>query len=348
MAAGLTYGLHSRRWTRPPHHFSTRQDPSDSQESPLKTTRFLLRPTTNLGFLSQTFRATRLGDSKKYILKVGTEVPQRRKWAKELHVFERELAAYRLLAPLQGKCSPRLFCGVSANQGSDGLLLLQEIRNARNLDQLHGLSSTELTSAIRAIAHIHAYFWNSPKLKKAKGLPHHHYMRAHEVRRNLPAFLRWAKPSPKNRTLFIKLTSQVPSILARFKKRPFTLVHGDLRSDNVFFGERSVRFIDWGLSLAGNATFDLARFAGGSARKPLSLIQHVDLFSLWHRELLRRGVRNYPTHEAWSDYRDALLLTLTIPVTNGPTLAKFSHRGHKMAKVMKERFIFAARVVNHE
>jgi len=314
----------------------------------LKTTRFLLRPTRTAGFLSQTFRATRLSDPQKYILKVGTEIPQRRKWAKELRVFDRELAAYRLLTPLKGKYSPRLLAGISANQGSDGLLLLQEIRKARNLDQLRGLSWTQLISAIRTIAHIHAYFWNSPTLKKSKGLPHHDYMRAHEVKQNLPTFLRWAKLSLRDRALFIKLISQVPAILARFRRRPLTLVHGDLRSDNVFYGERSVRFIDWGLSLAGSATFDLARFAGGSARKPLSLLQHVDLFNLWHRELLRRGVRNYPSHEAWQDYRDAVLLALTIPVTNGPALAKFSRRGHKLAKVITNRFIFAARVVNHE
>ena len=314
----------------------------------MKTSRFLLRPTRTAGFLSQTFRAIRLGDPEKYILKVGTEIPQRRKWAKELHVFDRELAAYRLLAPLKAKYSPRLFAGISANQGSDGLLLLQKIRNARNFNQLRGLSWRELTSAIRTIAHIHAYFWNSPTLKKARGLPHHHYMRAREVKQNLPAFLRWAKLSPRNRTLFIKLTSQIPPILARFRKRPLTLVHGDLRSDNVFYGEKSVRFIDWGLSLAGSGTFDLARFAGGSARKPLSLLQHVHLFNLWHRELLRRGVRNYPSHEAWQDYRDAVLRALTIPVTNGPTLAMFSNRGHKLAKVITKRFIDAALVVNHE
>lgn len=314
----------------------------------MKTSRFLLRPTTNLGFLSQTFRATRLGDPQKYILKVGPEIPPRREWARKLHVFDRELAAYRLLAPLQGRYSPPLFAGISANQGSDGLLLLEEVRHARNLDQLRGLSWKELTSAIRAIAYLHAYFWNSPKLKKAKGLPRHHYMRAHEFKQNLPAFFRWAKLSPRDRTLFIKLTSQVPPILARFRKRTLTLVHGDLRSDNVFYKQTSVRFIDWGLASAGNPTFDLARFAGGSARKPLSLLQHVDLFSLWHRELLRRGVRNYPSHEAWQDYRDALLLTLTIPVTNGPTLAKLSSRGHRLAKVITRRFIFAARVVNHQ
>jgi hypothetical protein len=29
-------------------------------------------------------------------------------------------------------------------------------------------------------------------------------------------------------------------------------------------------------------------------------------------------------------------------------LAKFSNRGHKLAKVITNRFIFAARAVNHE
>ena len=306
--------------------------------------RFLIHPRPgSTGFLSQIFTATRRGDSRRYILKVGSDIPQRRQWAGELRVFERELAAYRLLAPLRGKLSPRWFSGTSTQDGSDGLLLLEEIRNARNRDQLRGLTWPELVSATRAIARIHARFRNSPALHKTKGLPQHQYMRAHQVQRHLPTFLRWAKLPAKTEKMFRNLPQQVNQALARLRKRPLTLVHGDLRSDNIFYGRKFVRFIDWGLALAGNAAFDLARLAGGSARQPLSLLQHVDLFKIWHAELLRRGVRNYPLHEAWQDYRDAVLLTLTIPVTNAPTLAKFSPRGRRMAKLITRRFLHSAR-----
>jgi len=306
--------------------------------------RFLLQPLTgSTGFLSRIFVAIRQGDPRRYILKVGSDIPQRRQWAGELRVFERELAAYLLLTPLKGKLAPRLFSGATALRGSDGLLLLELIRDARNRDQLRGLTWPELVSATRAIAQIHARFWNSPALKKANELPRHHYMRAHEVSRHLSKFLRWAKLPAKTAKRFRDMPQQVNQALARLRKRPPTLVHGDLRSDNIFYGRKSVRFIDWGLALAGNAAFDLARLAGGSARKPLSLLQHVDLFKIWHAELLRRGVRNYPLHEAWQDYRDAVLLTLTIPVTNAPTLASFSPRGRRMAKLITKRFLSSAR-----
>ena len=311
---------------------------------PAGPSRFLVRPLAgSTGFLSRIFVATRQGDARRYILKVGSDIPERRQWAGELHTFARELAAYRLLAPLQGKLSPRLFSGTSVTNGSDGLLLLEEIHEGRSRDQLRGLTWPELASAARSIARIHARFWNSSALRKSQDLPRHHYMRAHEIRRYLPGFLRWAKLSSKERALFRHLPRQVSAALSRFRKQPVTLVHGDLRSDNIFYGCNSVKFIDWGLALAGNALFDLARLAGGSARKPLSLLQHVDLFKIWHTELLRHGVRNYPLHQAWQNYQDAVLLTLTIPVTNAPMLAKFSDRGRKMAKLISRRFIFSAR-----
>ena len=306
--------------------------------------RFLVRPLPgSTGFLSRVFLATRKGDPRRYILKVGSDLPERRQWAGQLRVFARELAAYRLLAPLRAKLSPRLFSGTSTDHGSNGLFLLEEIRDARNRDQLRGLTWPELTSAARAVAKIHACYWNSPGLRKASGLPHHHYMRAHEVRRHLPKFLRWAKIPARERKLFQDLPGKVSSALARLRRQPLTLVHGDLRSDNIFYGRNSVKFIDWGLALAGNAMFDLARLAGGSARKPLSLLQHVDLFKIWYGELARHGVQNYSRPQAWQDYRDAVLLTLTIPVTNAPTLATFSSRGRKMANLITRRFMGSAK-----
>ena len=70
---------------------------------------------------------------------------------------------------------------------------MEEIKNARNTDQVCGLEWSDVRSAVRTIARVHAHFWNSPILKKTPGLPQHHYMRAHEVKKHLPRFLHWAQ-----------------------------------------------------------------------------------------------------------------------------------------------------------
>ena len=315
-----------------------------SPRLPRGSPRFLATPLSgSTGFLSRVFLATRKDDSHRYILKVGSDLPARRAWGRTLRIFSRELAAYRLLALLGGKLSPRLYAGTATEGGANGLLLFEEIRRARNPDQLQGLGWTDLTAAARGIARIHARFWNSPSLLRARDLPLHHYMLAHEVRRHLPKFLRWTKLPPKDQGLFRNLPPKVEAALARLKKGPLTLTHGDFRSDNIFFGKGFVKFIDWAFASRGSGTFDLARLAGASPKKNLSLIQHVDLLNLWHAELLRHGVRNYPLHQAWQDYQDSVLLTLTIPVTNAPTLAKFSARGRRMAKLITKRFLCAAK-----
>jgi Phosphotransferase enzyme family len=313
------------------------------QHLPPGSPRFLTTPLAgSTGFLSRILLATRKGDPQRYILKVGSDLSARRIWARSLRVFSRELAAYRLLAPSRGKFSPRLYVGTSAKDGSNGLLLFEEIRHARNPDQLQGLGKTDLTTAARGIAQIHARFWNSPALRRAPDLPLHHYMLAHEVRSHFAKFFRWANLSPMDRNLFRNLPRNVDAALARLKKGPLTLVHGDFRSDNIFLGKGSVKFIDWAFASRGSGAFDLARLAGGSPKKPLPLLQHVDLLRAWYAELLRHGVQKYPLHQAWQDYQDSVLLTLTIPVTNGPTLATLSPRGRKLAKVMTKRFIASA------
>lgn len=284
-----------------------------------------------------------MGDPRHYILKVGTEDSLAQNFARNIRPFRREVAAYQLLRSCTHPTAPRCYLSSGTPDGSSGILLLEEILNGQNYDQLRGLTWPQLTSTAQAVARVHARFWNSPNLRKAKGLPLHQYMHARQVGQHLPRFFRWARLPASTRSIFDKLPRQVEAALARLRKRPITLVHGDLRSDNIFFKKRSVRLIDWGLALAGNALFDLARVTGGSSQKPLSLLQHIKLLDLWHRELVRCGVRGYPIHHAWQDYRDAALLTLTIPVTNAPTLATLSKRGQKLAQTITKRFLFMAR-----
>ena len=313
----------------------------------MKNTRFLLQATKSTGFLSQTFHASRCGDPRKYILKVGPDHPVARKFSRHIRSFQREVSAYQLLQPLGGKYVPRCMVSASVPDGSDGLLLLQEINPARSGDQIQGLSFRELSSVAKSIGTVHARFWNSNQLHKIKALPLHQYNRAHESRKHAQAFFKHCRS-----LLTQKDFKRIPSFLLiiaqalhQAKDRPITLLHGDLRADNLLFVRSKVFIVDWQIAARGLGAFDLARVIGGSSARPLTIRDQQKLVGIWHQTLRQGGVRGYNLSDAWRDYRTGVALTISIPITNGPTLVQLSPRGHKIARLMVRRFFQNAEII---
>ena len=306
----------------------------------MKTSRFFLHPTRTTGFLSQTFYAARPGDSRRYILKVGSDQPVAQKFSRHIQGFQREVLAYQLLRPLGGRFVPICIASASAPDGSGGLLLLQEIFPCRTGDQIPGLSFTELCSVAKSIGAVHARFWNSKQLQKIKALPLHQYNRAHETGKHTQIFLRYCgsfltKKDVKRIEHFLPTITQA---LRLAKKRPITLVHGDLRADNLLLVRSKVFIVDWQIAARGLGAFDLARVIGGSSARPLTLRDQHKLIHIWQKTLHQGGVRGYNFEDAWRDYQIGVALTLSIPITNGPSLVQISTRGRKIASLMVRRF----------
>ena len=306
----------------------------------MKTSRFLLHPTRITGFLSQTFRVTQRGDPCKYILKVGSDHPVSQKFSRHIRSFQREVLAYQILQPLGGKYVPRCLASASVPDGSDGFLLLQEINPCRTGDQIQGLSFRELSSAAKSIGAVHARFWNSNQLRKIKALPLHHYNRAHEAGKHAQTFLRHCRSllTKKDAKRIQHFLPTIAQALQRAKKRSITLVHGDLRADNLLLVRSKALIVDWQIAARGLGAFDLARVIGGSSTRPLTLQDQQKLVSIWHQTLRQGGVRGYNLSDAWWDYRIGVALTLSIPITNGSTLVQLSTRGRKIARLMIHRF----------
>ena len=129
------------------------------------------------------------------------------------------------------------------------------------------------------------------------------------------------------------------------KKRPITLIHGDLRADNLLLTRSKVFIVDWQIAALGLGGFDLARVIGGSSARPLTLRDQHQLVGIWHQTLQQGGVRSYNLSDAWWDYRIGVALTLSIPITNGPTLVQLSARGRKIARLMVRRFFKNAETI---
>ena len=235
----------------------------------------------------------------------------------------------------------------SVPDGSDGLLLLREINPCRTGDQIQGLSFRELSSVAKSIGAVHARFWNSNQLRKIKALPLHHYNRAHEAGKHAQTFLRHCRSllTKKDAKRIQHFLPTIAQALQRAKKRSITLVHGDLRADNLLLTRSKVFIVDWQIAARGLGAFDLARVIGGSSARPLTIRDQHKLVGFWHQTLRQGGVRGYNLSDAWRDYRIGVALTLSIPITNGPTLVQLSTRGRKIARLMIHRFFQNAETI---
>jgi len=269
------------------------------------------------------------------------------KFSRHIRSFQREVLAYQLLQPLGGKYVPRCLASASVPDGSDGLLLLQEINPCRTGDQIQGLSFRELSSVAKSIGAVHARFWNSNQLRKFKALPLHHYNRAHEAGKHAQTFLRHCRSllTKKDAKRVQHFLPTIALALQRAKKRSITLVHGDLRADNLLLVRSKAFIVDWQIAARGLGAFDLARVIGGSSARPLTLRDQHKLVGIWHQTLQQGGVHSYNLSDAWWDYRIGVALTLSIPITNGPTLVQLSTRGRKIARLMIHRFFKNAETI---
>jgi len=101
-----------------------------------------------------------------------------------------------------------------------------------------------------------------------------------------------------------------PLLLKRLKwytdqvfKPPYTLCHGDVHLDNIFFndsfGENGLKLIDFGNIQFGQAGFDVAYFVGTNIPPETRRKHEEELMATYHLELVRGGVTGYSIDDVW-------------------------------------------------
>jgi hypothetical protein len=176
------------------------------------------------------------------------------------------------------------------------------------------------------MAAIHAHFWMDASLQGLDWLPAHRYWFSDPDLGLLEAFLQeyGLRIGPKIAQLLPEVMAQLPLIDAAIASRPFTLIHGDLRADNLMFSgdddDPDAAILDWQTACRGLGALDLVYLLGGS--EPSAERQgHLDeLLYLWHGELLAHGVADYPLQEAQRDLQLAALRCLAAPIRLYATL----------------------------
>ena len=137
----------------------------------------------------------------------------------------------------------------------------------------------------------------------------------------------------------------IPLLIPLFRMEPpqpfpFTLVHGDLRSDNIFFPRNSrghFKVIDWQTTGIGQPMTDIARWLTQSISIEQRRKTEHTLLQLYHRQLVANGINNYSYKSMLNEYKLNLVVTLLMFSMSMDDIDQSSDRAAPLFHVMYSR-----------
>ena len=223
------------------------------------------------------------------------------------------------------------------------LLLLEDLGDATSGNQLAGTDVERCAAVLKAAAKLHAAMWESPALEDRYWL----VPLAGDSRVRQSMFLEmrgsFRERHPElfdeefERLVGWVSENGVETIERIQGEAPPTLVHGDLRLDNlVFRGEEPV-FFDWQAIRRGPAAYDVAWFLSG-ASDDLTAEDEAVLLRVYHAALEDYGVSGYPFEAFERHYQLGLLTTVqTLGLLTILDIGVGENRGAEMARAWVRR-----------
>lgn len=238
-----------------------------------------------------------------------------RRLANTLRLYDREHGFYVDLARRVPVAVPHPY--VAASEAPRFVLLLEDVTGAREGDLLRGCTLDEASVLVEELARLHAAFWDAPDLDALDWLPRPDDDTVTSLAETCGAYA-WHR-------FYAKFGAHMPpaisrlgawlardgSVLDRLSAAPRTLVHGDMRANNVLFaeGEASPQvraIIDWQTAVRGRGPMDVAHFFVSSLQPDDRRIAERELLPQYHAMLEAHGVCGYALAECREDYRLAV------------------------------------------
>ncbi|MBE1528819.1 hypothetical protein GGC65_003275 [Sphingopyxis sp. OAS728] len=260
--------------------------------------------------------------------------------AKLTGTYVKEVSWYRELAAGSGVSAPLCHHAEIAEDDVDFILILSDLAPAGQGDQLAGLGLAGLVPCIEAAAGLHALLWNDPRLDALPWLARDN---GDVIRALFPQLYvgfreRYAERlDPEVLDLGAGIVERIDAYLSR-QTAARTIVHGDLRIDNILFAPdgESCWLVDWQTLGRGSGATDLAYLVGTSIADPFErAAADRPAFDHWIAALRQRGVNPDPD-ALWTDYRVGALSGYFMAVFASMSVER-TVRGDEMFAVMAER-----------
>jgi hypothetical protein len=262
-------------------------------------------------------------------------------------IYRREVLFYRDVAPLTPASTPEVyFADIDGRE--DFALLLEDMSDYRLGDQITGCSLAEAELCMVELGELHESFWGKVDRPELEFMPylypsHHSEALIQGSKMGWDVMLQVfgdVVPEPI-RAVKDRFLAAVPRMQEWMTTPPVTVVHGDFRMDNLFFGnggeQVDVSAVDWQGCLRAKGVHDVAYLLSGSVPIDIRRAHERDLIARWHDTLVEGGVRDYSVGLAWEDYRRAVLYLWTVVVVISGTLDPSNERGRVWMTEMVDR-----------
>ena len=259
---------------------------------------------------------------------------------------DRQKGTISLANRLPGRLLPRVIrvaLWAAGRRKRRYLLLMEDLSDAVPGDQLAGVDAATCGVVLRSIAKLHAAYWRSPALDGRYWLVP--FAGDSRVRQSMFLEMRavFRERHPElfddefERVVAWVSENGIETIERIQEESPETLVHGDLRLDNLAFREGDPVFFDWQAIRRGPAAFDIAWFLSGASDN-LTPEDETDLLRTYHATLEENGVSGYPFEAFKRHYRMGLVITVqTLGLLGILDLGEGEARGAEMAGVWVRR-----------
>ncbi|MFC3964104.1 phosphotransferase family protein [Nocardia jiangsuensis] len=261
-----------------------------------------------------------------------------------------EVEFYSAVAHRTSVPVPRCHYSAINEDGSEYVLLLDDLDPAIQGDQLAGCDEETARRAVTALAGLHAPSWcdsswlelpvgSMPKpgdSAAAGGLGQVVEMVAPAILERFGPFL----DDTDRDTLRLALELMGPWLLTDTGR--YALMHGDYRLDNLLLDADRLFVVDWQTLGVGLPARDLAYFIGTCLDPELRADAEQRLVAAYHAELLRHGVPGYDLKTCLADYRLGMLQGPLI-IALGAAFATTTDRGDDLFRVMLRRSCRAIR-----
>jgi aminoglycoside phosphotransferase (APT) family kinase protein len=234
--------------------------------------------------------------------------------------YVREVAFYREVAERAPTGTPEVHLAQMADDGTDFVLVLEDLRAWDNVDHLAGLTFQQARLVIAELACLHAWSAEPPNIHLSQHFPSIDTPMMRDV---LPAVFAtgWqiyraksgADVAPAVQRHAERFAERAAAALSVLSER-HTLVHGDIRADNVFFDGDRCKIVDYQMSARGVGAIDIGYLVSQGLPTPIRSGRDEELVNGYVDGVASRGMRDCGFDQAWRHYRYAVAYMIVLPV----------------------------------
>jgi thiamine kinase-like enzyme len=260
--------------------------------------------------------------------------------------YVREVTFYSELADQVPVRVPKSYVAELAEDSTDFVLAIEDLSHLDPADQLAGLTLEQAETAVDNLARFHASSWESERLQKlADRFPPLDSEMGRGVHEQFGQFVGMVWPTARELPVVAdevrEFGDRFPSLIPFFIERlatPRTIVHGELRADNLFLTpDDDLLMIDFQTVAQEAGIVDVAYLLSQSLSPEIRTWQDEGLVRRYQQALEHAGVEDYSAEQAWEQYRLAVAFNLLLPVLAFSQYEQTDDRGKQLLVEMLRR-----------